>query len=494
MRESRGVSLNVAMVAKVVGWLLMIESAFMVFPLIASLVYAERSCAESFLITIAVTLSAGGLMTFGIRPQRTSMRTREGLLLTALVWVVLSLFGCLPFILSGCLPRFVDAYFETMSGFSTTGATMLQDVEHTYHGILLWRSITQWLGGMGIILFTLAVLPMLNHSGGVQLFNAEVTGITHDKLRPRVSQTATSLWMVYIVLTVALFFLLWAGPMNFFDALNHTLTTTSTGGFSTKNASIAYWNSKYVIVVVGFFMFLCGMNFQLLYRFAKGDRMSVWKNDIFRWMAAVILIMGALIGLKVMQSHSTPGDKVMMFLCGLFQSISAATSTGFESFRHETYGEFVSYLFFLLMIFGASAGSTSGGAKIDRLVLLLKNTSIQIYHLMHPNTVKVIKINGKVVNEEVYSKAVAFLSCYAMLVLVSAVVLTALDMPVFDALFTSLSAVSNIGLGNGVTGIDGSFVSMCDLSKSVLIFDMLAGRLELFTVLILFTRGFWRNN
>ncbi|MCI6893338.1 MAG: TrkH family potassium uptake protein [Bacteroidales bacterium] len=491
--EKRGVSLNVAMVAKVIGWLLMIESVFMAFPMIASLIYGEMGCVKAFLMTIGITLFSGVLMTFGIHAQRTSMRTREGLLLTASVWVVLSVFGSLPFLFSGTLTSVVDAYFETMSGFSTTGITMIDNVESAPHGILLWRSITQWLGGMGIILFTLAVLPMLNHTGGVQLFNAEVTGITHDKLRPRVSQTATSLWVVYIVLTVVLFFLLWAGPMDFFDALNHTLATTSTGGFSTKNDSIAYWNSTYVIVVVGVFMFLCGMNFQLLYRFAKGDRKAVFKNDTFRWMTAYFLIIGIMVGIKVML-HSEPGERTNAFLSGIFQTISAATSTGFSAFEHETYGGFVIYIFFIVMIFGASAGSTSGGAKIDRLVLLLKNTSIQIYHLMHPNTVKLIRINDKVVSDDVYAKAVAFLSTYAMLVTVSGAILTLFGMPAFDAIFASLSAMSNIGLGCGVTGVDGSFTTLCDVSKSVLIFDMLAGRLELFTVLIIFTRGFWKNN
>ncbi|MGN0214821.1 MAG: TrkH family potassium uptake protein [Muribaculaceae bacterium] len=492
MRE-RGVSLNVAIVARVIGWLLMIESAFMALPLITSLIYSEPDCARAFAITIGITLLAGATMTFGIRPKRSSMHTREGLLLTASVWVVFSLFGCLPYMLSGTLPRFVDAYFEIMSGFSTTGASVIRDVESTAKGILLWRSISQWLGGMGIILFTLAVLPMLNHSGGVQLFNAEVTGLTHDKLRPRVSQTATSLWAVYCVLTLVLLGFLWAGPMDFFDALNHTLITTSTGGFSTKNASIGHWNSMYINIVITVFMLLSGLNFYLLYRFAKGDRLAVLKNDVLRWTVGLLSGVGVIVGIDVVMQDAMD-NKLMAFVCGFFQTISAATSTGLTAFDYEADGPFVSMMFVVVMVFGASAGSTAGGAKVDRLVLLLKNTSIQIYHLLHPNTVKVIRVNGRVVSDDVYSKCIAFLTCYLLLFCVSAIIFTVSGIPAFDAIFSAVSAVSNIGMGYGFTGFHGSFADMNDLCKVVFSFDMLAGRLELFTILILFTKGFWKKS
>ena len=379
MIGERKLSLNIAVVARIIGWLLIIESSFMVLPLITSLIYSEPVSIRAFAITIGITLLAGVAMTFGIRPKRNNMHTREGLLLTASVWVVFSLFGCLPYMLSGTLPRFVDAYFEMMSGFSTTGASVIRDVESVAKGILLWRSMSQWLGGMGIILFTLAVLPMLNHSGGVQLFNAEVTGLTHDKIRPRVSQTATSLWAVYCVLSLVLLAFMWAGPMEFFDALNHTMVITSTGGFSTKNASMAHWNSMYLNIVVTVFMLLSGLNFHLLYKFAVGDRMAIWKNDVFRWTVGLLVGVGVIVGINVVL-QDTMDNKLMAFVCGLFQTISAATSTGLSAFDYEADGPFVSLMFVMVMLFGASAGSTAGGAKIDRLVLLVKNTSIQIYH------------------------------------------------------------------------------------------------------------------
>ena len=493
MIGERKLSVNIAVVARIIGWLLIMESAFMALPLVTSLIYSEPESVKAFAIAIGVTLLVGAAMTFGIRPKRNNMHTREGLLLTASVWVAFSLFGCLPFILSGTLPRFVDAYFETMSGFTTTGASVIRDVESAAKGILLWRSISQWLGGMGIILFTLAVLPMLNHSGGVQLFNAEVTGLTHDKLRPRVSQTATSLWAVYCALSLALFAFLWAGPMNFFDALNHMFVTISTGGFSTKNASIGHWNSLYLNIVVTIFMLLSGLNFHLIYRFAMGDRAAIWKNDVFRWTVGLLSAVGVLVGINVIL-QDTMDNKLMAFVCGYFQTISAATSTGLSAFDYEADGPFVSLMFVMVMLFGASAGSTAGGAKIDRLVLLVKNTSIQIYQLLHPNTVKVIRVNGRVVSSEVYSKCVAFLSCFFAIIFISSIVFTESGMPAFDAIFTAVSAVSNIGMGYGFTGLHGSFADMNDLCKVVFSFDMLAGRLEMFTILILFTRGFWKKS
>lgn len=487
-RES---AINFQMVAKIMGWLLIIEPVFMLFPLIASLVYGESRCAEAFGIAIAITAALGFTLACCIHPRRTTIRHRECLLLTSLVWALFSLFGSIPFIVTGVLPSFCDAFFEMMSGFSTTGATVIRDVEAVPAGLLLWRSLSQWLGGMGIIIFTLAVLPMLNHQGGVQLFNSEVTGITHDKLKPRVSETTKRLWLVYVVLTLALLVCLWLGPMNFFDALNHTLTTTSTGGFSTKNDSIAFWDSRYIEYVITVFMFLCGINFALLYRFATGNRKALWTNDIFRWYAAILVITALGIAFKmIVAGHYTAVSTV--FAKAIFETISVATSTGLSAIDYEMYGGLVSMIVFTLMFFGASAGSTAGGAKIDRLILLLKNTRNEIYHLLHPNSITIIRINDKVVTRDVCSKSLAFLTLYLLITFVGSVVLSAFDFPVFDAFFTSLSMISNIGFGHGVTGSMGSFADLNGFCKLFCSFEMLVGRLELFTVLVVFTKGFWK--
>ena len=272
---------NFPMLLRVTGWLMMIEAAFMVFPLIATIVYQETDF-YAFLVSTIITGVVGASMTTFIEPSRTEMAKREGFLLTAMIWVVFSIFGMLPFILSETPFTISDAFFEAMSGFTTTGATIMNSVEHLSHGLHLWRCLMQWIGGMGIILFTLAVIPMLNHSGGMQMFNAEVTGITHDKIRPRVSQTAKGLWLVYILLSVLLCVLLWVGPMDFFDSVCHALSTMSTGGFSTKDASVGAWNSAYIKIIMTIFMFLGGVNFGLLFKACTGAPGGLLHNDTFK--------------------------------------------------------------------------------------------------------------------------------------------------------------------------------------------------------------------
>ena len=263
-------NINLLVVVRMMGWLLMIEAVFMAVPLIVSLIYDETESVKAFLYSTLITAGSGALMTFGIHPRHTEMHRREGLMLTAGVWLIFSLFGMLPFLFDNALSTVTDAFFEAMSGFTTTGASVMTDVESASHGILMWRAIMNWIGGMGIILFTLAVIPMLNHQGGIQLFNAEVTGITHDKLRPRISQTAKSLWLTYVLLTVTLTVLLWLGPMNAFDAICQSFSTVSTGGFSTRNTSIAWWDSTYVEVVITIFMFIGGINVALIYTALTG--------------------------------------------------------------------------------------------------------------------------------------------------------------------------------------------------------------------------------
>ena len=277
-------TINFPMVLRVVGWLLMIEAFFMLAPLLVALIYREEWIAIHFGIAVVVTFLAGLFMNYRIKPKSKAMRKREGLLLTATVWVFFSLFGMIPFLLSGTVSGFTDGFFETMSGFTTTGASVIIDVEELPRGILFWRSMMQWIGGMGIILFTLAVLPMLNYKGGVSLFNSEVTGITHERMRPRVSQTAKSLWMIYIVFTVVLALLLGFGPMGWYDAICHTMSTVSTGGFSTKNNGLHHWHDYYTDIVIMIFMLVCGINFGIIYKVAVQRRFSAIKHsDTLKW-------------------------------------------------------------------------------------------------------------------------------------------------------------------------------------------------------------------
>lgn len=468
---------------------MMMEGVFMLFPLIACIVYGERDY-QAFGISAAVTIAVGASMTFLIRPERNDMAKREGFLLTALVWVVFSLFGMLPFILSETPLSVSDAFFEAMSGFTTTGATVLTSVEGLSHGLHLWRCLMQWLGGMGIILFTLAVIPMLNHSGGMQMFNAEVTGITHDKIRPRISQTAKGLWLVYIILSVVLFLLLWTGPMDVFDSICHALSSMSTGGFSTRNDSIAGWDSLYVKIVITVFMFLGGVNFALLFKACTGDVRGVWRNDTFRMYVKLIFVTYVLFVIAIsVGGHVSSWMDVT--INPLFQIVSTVTSTGYSVADFENWGAFVLALVFMLMFFGACAGSTSGGAKIDRMIYLVKNIRNELYRCIHPNAILSVRVNGKVIAPDIVSKVMAFLCLYVIIIMVGGIILTAFGIPLVDAFFSAFSCISNTGLGAGVTGYGGSYEIIPDVGKWVLSMLMLIGRLELFTVLILFTRGFW---
>lgn len=486
----RTYNINFPIILRTIGLLLMIEACFMVLPLLVSLYYGEQVGVKAFAQSLLITFVTGAAMAFLIRPKSMSMAKREGLFLTAVTWVFFSIFGLLPYILSGTLPGVTDAFFETMSGFTTTGATVLRDIDTTQRGVLFWRSMTQWIGGMGIILFTLAVLPMLNYKGGIALFNAEVTGITHERLRPRISQTAKELWLLYILLTIVMALLI-TGPLGWFDAVCHTMSTVSTGGFSTKSTGLGYWHNYYVDVVVMVFMFLSGTNFPLLLSLSRGKWSRLRHNDTFKWYVGMMGALAALIFIRIVGEgyFDNWADRVV-FAC--FDAISAVTSTGFSTFDYEVSGEFISHLVIIGMFFGGMAGSTSGGAKIDRLIVMLKNTRNEFYRVIHPNAVTSVRIDGKAMPHDVVAKVIAFLSIYLLIIIVGAVALAFMGLPIFDSMFSSMSAISSIGFGFGLTGeqVD-SFALLPTAAKWLLSFEMLVGRLELFTVLVLFTKGFW---
>ncbi len=485
--------INLPVVLRVQGWLLLIEATFMTAPIAVAAYYHEWPTAICFTYATLLTLAAGLVMARFLKPKPgAAMRRREGVLLTAIIWVFFSFFGMLPLLFTGTLDNVTDAFFETMSGFTTTGSSVIADVEALPRAVLFWRSTMQWIGGMGIILFTLAVLPMLNQKGGIALFNAEVTGITHERLRPRVSQTAKDLWLIYIILTMAMTVLL-ASPMGWFDALSHAMTTMATGGFSTKNVGLHYWNDHYIYVVAIVFMFLGGINFSLIYSASRGRFDRVRSNDTFRFyclMTAVVAVV-IFINMCVEGYASSNGDRAVF---ALFDTVAAITSTGLNTIDYETRGEFIAMLLMLVMFFGGMAGSTSGGAKIDRLIVLLKNTLNEFYRVLHPNAVKTVRLNGRALAHTLVAKVIAFLAIYVMVTFVSALVLTLYELPIVDSLHTSLAMVSNYGLGYGTTAMPGGFAALPDPAKWMLAIEMLVGRLELFTVLVIFTPAFWRKD
>lgn len=482
--------INILMLTRVIGYLLVIESLFMLIPCAVALFYQEEAL-WNFLISAGITGICGAGMMM-LQPRSKDMGKREAILLTGLTWVILSLFGMLPFLFAGTHMTVPDAFFETMSGFTTTGASVLNTLTDVPKSILAWRCVVQWIGGLGIILFTLAVVPMLNYSGGMQLFNAEVTGITHDKLRPRVSFTAKGLWGVYILLTVLLIMFLSFSDMSFFDAFCHGMSTMSTGGFSTCDDSISQWDSVYLKVIMTIFMFLGGVNFSLLFNIITGRGGNPFRNSAFKCYIWVILIcyLGFVINILI---EGFAKNWEYFTIDPLFQTVSILSSTGITEPDFKNWGSVSIVLLLIMMLMGSCAGSTSGGAKVDRFVVLFKFLKNEFYKMMHPSTVTTVTINGKGIPNTVVQKTLAFLFLYATVICVGGLVLSLMGLPLPDAFFCSLSAISNTGLGTEVTGMSENYALIPDAAKWLLSLIMLIGRLEVFTILLLFTPAFWKK-
>ena len=482
--------INFRMLLRVIGWLLMLEAFFMLAPCIVGFFYGEHSGLK-FLICIGITLGAGFGMV-SLKPKSRDMGKREAIILTGLTWVILSAFGMLPFLFCGTHMSITDAFFETMSGFTTTGASVLDTLHNVPHSILLWRCVEQWIGGLGIILFTLAVLPMLNYQGGMQLFNAEVTGITHDKLRPRVSFTAQSLWGVYLILTLICIGLLCFSELSVFDAVCYGLSTMSTGGFATQDASISDLGNLYIKVVLIIFMFMGGVNFSLLYKLVTGKIKEFFRNEVIRWYIILIILFAVILALNVLVTGLME-DITDVTIDPLFQTVSLFSSTGLVEPDFYDWGALPVVLLVIMMLMGACAGSTSGGAKIDRFVVLFKFIRNEFHKLMHPNAITTVTLNGKGTPPSILMKTLAFLFLYIMVIIIGGTILVLFDIPLKDSFFISLSAISNTGLGTDITGINGNFAMLPDVVKWIVSFLMLIGRLELFTILILFFPSFWRK-
>lgn len=484
-------AINYKMIGRILGQLLMVEAGFMAFPLVVCLIYKEHD-AMVFLSILLLTLLTGMAMNYLIRPQSNVLKRRDGLLLASIAWVFFSLFGMLPYLFCSTPLNVSEGFFEAMSGFTTTGATVIRDVEECSKGILLWRAISQWIGGLGIILFTLTFIPALNNSGSLMLFHAEATGITHDKLGARISRTAKKLWLLYTLLTVVLIVLLGVGPMGFFDCICHGLTTISTGGFSTKNVGIAAYDSAYIKSVLIIFMFIGGVSFGLIISAMRYSWREFWKNDVFRAYIYIIIIFYVLMVSAIVGSHQFNGWQSVT-TDPLFHITSAMTSTGFSAGNWEGWGILVLTITFFMMYVGACAGSTTGGAKIDRLLYMLKTFLYVVRQYVRPRLLHSVNVNGQHLDSERSNEIVAFIFIYSMLIVVGGLVLVAQGFPIVDAFFSSFSCVSNNGLGAGITGITGSFDFLPAFGKWVMSLMMLAGRLEIITLIALFVPDFWRK-
>lgn len=484
---ARGISIR--SIAKVSGWLLYLEGIFLCVPLVVALCYHESDW-FAFLMAIVAAVVVGSALSLPQRGRKIRMGRREGYLLTSLVWIFFSIIGMIPFMLCAEPLDVAPAFFETMSGFTTTGASVIVDVEAQSHAILIWRAMMQWLGGLGIVLFLLALLPSLNQAGGIYVYNAETTGITHDKLHPRIRQTAVSLWKIYMLFTAVEIILLWIGPMDLFDSVCQSMSTVSTGGFSTRNDSIAAWDSNYVACVVIVFMFLSGVSFNLLYAFFHGDWRAPWRNDVFR--SYLLIIFGTYLLLAVYIFFKTGLSSISgAIVKPLFHVISAMTTTGFSFGQYTEWGQFCIGLTCMLMVFGACAGSTSGAFKVDRIVALAKNIVRQIHITLFPNHIVAIEVNGRQVSSKSFGGVAALLCLFFIAILACALILCAEGRNLEDAFFTTLSCLGNNGLGYGLTG--SGFYTLSHTSMWVLSLAMLIGRLEFFTVITVFTATFWRK-
>ncbi|MDO4320560.1 MAG: TrkH family potassium uptake protein [Bacteroidales bacterium] len=485
--------LNYAMLLRVVGGLLAMEALFMIIPFVTCLIFDEDHDALVFGLVAAGTAVAGLAMMRSLKVHTTRFGKRESYLLTGTVWVVFSLCGMLPFIFGSSQLGVSDSFFEAMSGFTTTGATIRPaGLAPLTHGLMMWQAVMQWLGGMGIILFTLAVIPALNSSGGMQMFNAEVPGITHDKIMPRISQTAMSLWGIYASFTIILTLLLWFGPMDFYDSICHAMGTISTGGFSTRPDAIAGYDSDYITIVVILFMFLGGVNFTLIFNAALGRWRKVRANDIFRLFVGMIFLFTVLFAVAIFAGGKYDSWRDLT-LYPLFQVVSTITSTGYTRPEFLVWGQFVLALTFIMMFTGGCAGSTSGGAKIDRLLYLQRHVRNELRRCVHPNAILSVRINGNVASQELVGKVISFLALYMIVIVVGGTVLAAMGLPTVDSFFSAFACISNTGFGASVTGYGDDYALIPDAAKWVLSAMMLIGRLEIFTVLVLFTPTFWRR-
>ncbi len=480
--------MKVSGVLNLLGRLLIVLSLMLLTPIPFS-VYFRDGMVHAFIVSSMLGLLLGTGLVLLFAPEK-DLGFKDGFAITAFSWLIIALLGALPYIISGSIPCFVDAFFESMSGFTTTGSTILSDIEVLPKSILFWRAMTHWLGGMGIIVLTLAILPFLG-IGGMQLFQAEVPGPTKDRLTPRIQDTARILWSVYLLMTVVETILLMIGGVNFFDALTHSFATLATGGFSTYNASIAHFQSSYLHFVIILFMFLAGANFSLHFRALKGNIRAYWQDEEFRLYALIIFISVIAIFL-VNAGAAIYRNNFINLRDSLFQVISIMTTTGFGTADFDQWPPFAKMLLVTLMFIGGCAGSTGGGVKVIRCLLFFKFARSQLKRLVHPRQVDTIKIANTKVPQDVMIGILSFFAIYICVFLGASLAVTALGVDILTGPTAVIATLNNIGPGLHLVGPSRNFGHLPSMAKLVLIFCMIAGRLELYTVAIFFTPEFWK--
>ncbi len=480
--------MNYGIVLQVLGSILIVESILMTPALLISL-YTNQWDKLAFLITILITGVVGFVLTKNRNRDR-HINAKEGLAIVSLGWVSISLLGALPLYISGSTPTYIDAFFEIVSGFTTTGATVIADVEVLPMGIIFWRSFTHWIGGMGILVFTLALLPALG-IGGFQIFKAESPGPIAGKIAPRIKDTAKILYVTYFTITIIQVILLKIGGMSLFESLVYTFGTVGTGGFATKNASIGAYNSTYIHLVIGSFMVLSGVNFSLYYSLFKGKIKDVFRDEELRLYFAIVFIAVTLIGINLYKTtYSSLG---LAFRDSFFQVGSIMTTTGYSTANFDIWPTFSKAILLLLMFIGASAGSTAGGMKVIRILVILKLIKREILKIFHPRAIKPVKLNDKVLPNETIASINSFTGLYLIIFVLSTILVSLEGVDLESAASSVAATLGNIGPGLGFVGPTNTFNGYSQITKAFLSLLMLLGRLELFTIIALFAPKNWRR-
>ena len=484
--KAEGTLMNYRMVWQVLGRVLCIEAALMILPVVTALCYGETPL--PFLISAAAT-GLVGLILWRVRARNAAITAREGFLIVGLSWVFMALFGALPFVIGGEIPNYLDALFEMVSGLTTTGASILTDIEALSHGAQFWRLFAHWIGGMGILVFIMAILPMAGNRS-MHIMRAEVPGPTVGKLVPRIRKTARILYLLYIVMTVVETLLLLCGGMSFFDALVHSFATAGTGGFSIRALSIGYYDSTYIDVVTGTFMILFGVNFSLYFLVIIGDVREALRSEELRWYLGIIAFAVLTIALNITGQY---GSIFTALRYSYFQVASIISTTGFATADFTLWPQYSQTILVLLMFIGSCAGSTGGGLKVSRVIILLKSAATEVKRMLRPRCVEQVRLDGKPVDQDTVHKVLSFFFIYLLGLLLALLILSFDGFDFATNFSAALACLSNIGPGLSLVGPMGSYAIFSPLSKLVLILAMLLGRLEIYPILLLFVPAMWKR-
>jgi len=477
--------MNYRMIVYYIGRILLVESILLTLPAFGAVIYGDDTVL-AFAITIAI-LAAISVTAIKKKPQKTNIYAKEGYVIVALSWILMSLFGALPFFISGHIPNFVDAFFETVSGFTTTGSTIISNVEALPKSLLFWRSFTHWIGGMGILVFMIAIMPK-TESSSMHVMRAEVPGPTVGKLVSKLQATARILYGIYCVLTVIQIILLFIGGMPLFDSILNSFATAGTGGFAILGNSIEGYNSLYSEIVIGVFMLIFGVNFNLYYLIIAKHAKQALKSEELRWYAGIVVISVIIIALSLISANHDAG---FSFRHAFFQVASIITTTGFSSTNFDTWPVIAKFVLVFLMFVGACAGSTGGGMKVSRILILIKSGFREIKKAINPRSVETVKVDKRSVEEPVVKSVSVFFATYMILIAVSIFIISINGKDLVTTSSAVIACMGNIGPGLGDVGPYGNFADFSILSKIVLCFDMLAGRLELIPMLMIFSPYAW---